>query len=268
MKRILSVTLMTVILCLSFTVNAFSSRMTDNDGLLTYDEEISISEKLDEISESTDIDVAALTVSTLEGKSPMVFADDYYDQNGYGRGKSGGVLLVICLSSRDWYITTAGDAIRIISDSYIDRIGSNITGYLADGEYYKAIDKYADMCQSRIEEKQYGSQYDSQYGNRYGGGYADKLRAAPWFWIVCIALVIGFIAAIITVSVMKSKLKSVRYQSAAGDYIREGSFNLTEKSDHYLYCTVTRTARPKDNDNSSSHTSSSGASHGGGGGKF
>ena len=258
-----------LLVCFSLTANAFSSRMADSDGLLTLDEETRLSEKFDDISNSTGIDVAALTVSSLDGKSAMTFADDYYDENGYGAGRNGGVLLVICLSSRDWYITTAGDAIGYFSDSYIQEIGSKIRSYLSDGDYYKAIDKYADMCQSRIEDKQFDELWEER---RSSGDYtfADRMADVPWFMLICIALIIGFIAAIITVSVMKSKLKSVRFQSAAAGYVRNGSFNLTESYDHYLYCTVTRTERPKQTDNSgsSSHMSSSGTSHGGGGGKF
>ena len=45
---------------------------------------------------------------------------------------------------------------------------------------------------------------------------------------------------------------------------------ITESSDLFLYSSVPRTARPKDNDNSgsSTHESSGGVTHGGGGGKF
>lgn len=53
--------------------------------------------------------------------------------------------------------------------------------------------------------------------------------------------------------------------------MKAGSMNITESRDMFLYDTVTRTAKPKDNDSgggSSTHTSSSGSTHGGGGGKF
>lgn len=53
--------------------------------------------------------------------------------------------------------------------------------------------------------------------------------------------------------------------------MKAGSMNITESRDMFLYNTVTRTAKPKDNDSgggSSTHTSSSGSTHGGGGGKF
>ena len=81
----------------------------------------------------------------------------------------------------------------------------------------------------------------------------------------------GFVLSLIIVGRMKAKLKTVRFQPAANSYMKAGSMNITESRDLFLYNTVTRTAKPKDNDSgggSSTHTSSSGSTHGGGGGKF
>lgn len=53
--------------------------------------------------------------------------------------------------------------------------------------------------------------------------------------------------------------------------IKDNSLNINERRDLFLYNTVTRTAKPKNDDSgggSSTHTSSSGTTHGGGGGKF
>ena len=44
---------------------------------------------------------------------------------------------------------------------------------------------------------------------------------------------------------MKSKLKTVRFQAAASNYMKNGSLNITESRDLFLYNTVTRTAKPK-----------------------
>ena len=81
---------------------------------------------------------------------------------------------------------------------------------------------------------------------------------------------VGFILSLIIVGRMKAKLKTVRFQAAASSYIKDGSLNINESRDLFFYNTVSRTAKPKDNDSggSSTHTSSSGSTHGGGGGKF
>ena len=88
-------------------------------------------------------------------------------------------------------------------------------------------------------------------------------------WIP-ISIAVGVCLSFIIVGNMKSKLKTVRFQAAASNYMKNGSLNITESRDLFLYNTVTRTAKPKNNSSSgsSTHTSSSGSTHGGGGGKF
>lgn len=50
---------------------------------------------------------------------------------------------------------------------------------------------------------------------------------------------------------MKRKLKAVRPQNSVNSCLKEGSLDLTESSDLFLYNTVTRTEIPKDDDSSS-----------------
>lgn len=65
---------------------------------------------------------------------------------------------------------------------------------------------------------------------------------------ILIALAVGFIVAFIVTGVMKSKLRSVHRQDAASNYTREGSFEVTESKEIYLYKKVDKTAKPKDKD--------------------
>ena len=88
-----------------------------------------------------------------------------------------------------------------------------------------------------------------------------------------LALGIGLVLAWVVVGVMKSQLHSVAFQENAASYVREGSMNLTNSRELFLYRDVNRTehVEAKDSDSSggsSTHTSSSGTTHGGGGGSF
>ena len=67
---------------------------------------------------------------------------------------------------------------------------------------------------------------------------------------------------------MKAKLKTVRQQAKADDYMTPGSLHLTYSRDLFLYTHLDRREKPKSDSGSSTHTSSSGTTHGGGGGKF
>lgn len=62
--------------------------------------------------------------------------------------------------------------------------------------------------------------------------------------VVCILIAAGI--AFLVTGAMKAQLKTVRPEDRAGCYIVDGSFELTESSDLYLYRRVTKTARPKD----------------------
>ena len=57
----------------------------------------------------------------------------------------------------------------------------------------------------------------------------------------------------------------MRSQESAVDYVRSGSMDVTRSNDIFLYNTVTRTAKPKDD---TSDTGGSDSSHGGTGGSF
>lgn len=65
-------------------------------------------------------------------------------------------------------------------------------------------------------------------------------------WI-CIG--VGVVIGLIAVLVMKSQLRSVRFKSGAGEYMKHDSFQLTAARDIFLYRTVTRVERPQNNNN-------------------
>ena len=58
-------------------------------------------------------------------------------------------------------------------------------------------------------------------------------------------IVIGIVVAFIVTLIMKGQLKSVRQQKTASNYVVDGSFRLTGRSDVFLYRNVTRRERPK-----------------------
>jgi len=238
----------------SFAISASAVndlRLVDDADLLKDNEKEEIEERLDEISEKYEIDVVIVTVDSTDRKSPMDFADDYFDYNGYGYGSDrDGILLLISMEERDWWISTSGKAIDIFSDSFIESMGDSIVDYLADEYYSDAFNTFIDDCDYYIN---------------------GELNGYPFNYVFTIifSLIAGLIVALIATGIMKGKLKSVRFQNAAGNYIKKGSMVVSVSRDLYLYKTVRRVARPKSNSSSgSTHRSSSGRSHGGGGGKF
>ncbi len=228
---------------------AFTS-VYDYEGLLTSDELSALSEKLDRISETYQCAVVIVTDSDLGGKTPTEYADDFYDYNGFGYNETrDGILLFVSLAERKWATSTCGKGIEIFTDSDLYYIEDSFKPYLSSGDYYTAFDTFADLCEEEI----------STHG---------KFQFSITYLFM--GLVAGVVIAFIVVLIMKGQLKSVRYQAAAHNYMRNNSMRISEQRDIFLYSTVSRRAKPKDNGSggSSTHTSSSGSSHGGHSGSF
>lgn len=267
-KKILSFLLLAVIctvtvLPISAADGGFADeyyRLGDGADLLSDTEESALLSKLDEISVRQSMDVVIITTDSIGDKSPMEYADDIYDECNFGYGSSrDGLLLLISMENSDWYISTCGYGIYAFTDAGIQYVGNEIKGDLSSGSYYSAFVRFIDLCDDFITQAKTGEPYDR-----------SSLPKEPLslIWIP-VSAVIGFVIALIAVGSMKSKLKTVRFQPAANSYVKPGSMVISQNSDLFLYNTVTKTARPKDNDSgSSTHTSSSGTTHGGGGGKF
>ncbi len=236
-------------------------RMQDLADLLGDGDEAQLTERLNEVSERQGMDIVIVTTDTLDGMEVQDYADDFYDYCNFGYGADrDGLLLLINMEERDWYISTCGYGIEVFTDAGIQYIGEQIVPYLAEGDYAEAFETFISECDSFITQAVTGEPYDVQ-------NLPDEPMSLMWIGISILA---GAVVAACVVGVMASGMKSVRMQNAAGDYVRSGSMKVTDRSDLFLYHTVHRTAKPKDNESggSSTHHSSSGTSHGGGGGKF
>ena len=62
-------------------------------------------------------------------------------------------------------------------------------------------------------------------------------------WLI--SIIVGALAALLVVTVMKNQLKSVRRQPNAATYIRSDSLHLTLSQDIFLYERTTRTPKSK-----------------------
>lgn len=238
-------------------------RLVDEADLLSDSEEADLLEELDEISERQQVDIVIATISSLEGASPMEYADDFFDYYGYGFGdERDGILFLISMEERDWAISTSGYGITAITDAGQEYMAEMFIEDLSEGGYAAAFTAFAELCDDFITQAKEGEPYD-----------IDNLPQEPFdvFWNLVFALVAGFIIALIITGIMRLGLKSVCSQSAADDYMKRNSMQVTKKKDLFLYRHVDRRVRPKESSNSggsSTHTSSSGKKHGGGSGKF
>jgi len=226
--------------------------LVDHAHLLTDSEEEALNSTLERISEEHECEVVIVTVDSLGGKTATEYADDFFDYNGYGYGENNdGILLLVSMKSRDVAISTHGLAIRAFTDAKQDYMYDNFLPYLTDGKYNEAFSTFAELCDEILIQAKAGTPFIS--GKR-----------------LIVSLIVGVIFALIITGVMKSQLKSVRFQPAATNYLRNNSFNLKVSRDLFLYSRIDRRPKPKSSSTSgsSTHTSSSGRTHGGSSRKF
>jgi len=240
------------------------SRVIDGAELLYASEEATLAVHLDEIRARQNMDIVVVTVYSTGGYSPMAYADDFFDYNGYGCGANrDGILLLIAMDSRDWWISTSGYGITALTDAGIDYIGDRIVGDLSAGDYADAFHTFADLCDSFITQAKNGQPFDV---------YNLPKEPLDMSVVVMISLVAGLVIALIYTGILKGQLHSVQRKPAASEYIRGGSLQLHQSQDLFLYRNVRKTVRQSSSGSggggSSVHHSSSGRSHGGGGGRF
>jgi uncharacterized protein len=181
-----------------------------------------------------------MTVPTSDG-SIDTFVEDVYDM-GCGENRDG-VLLLVCMESREYRILSNGYAGEAIGIDQIDAISEAIVFNLSDGDYADAFITFADNC----------AYYLDGYLNGFPFNAGKNL---------VVALIIGVVAGVIVAFVLKKQLKSVRQQKQANVYIKSGSMQITACRDLFLYREVSHTKKQ------SSSSSGSGSSRNVGGGKF
>lgn len=236
--------------------------VVDYADLLTTEEENELINQFKNIYSKHGVYVVALTVNTLNGMSSMNYADDFYDYNNYPKN---GILLLISMEDRDYWISGSGNVITTISDYQLNQIDNKVVNKLSSGDYYEAYEILGNEVSKIYTAYENGENSDDYY-RKTDSNYLLK--------VALISLGISLFITVIVMLILRGQLKSVHKQYFAGNYVVNNSFRMIGYSDHFLHKNVTKTAKPKDNDGSSMgggssfHTSSSGSSHSGTGGKF
>ena len=246
MKRKLLTILLAAALCVSLAISASAvsgADLYDEADLLSSTEETQIAEKLSSLREQFQAQLVIITVPSSDG-SIDTFVEHVYDSMNMGCGENrDGVLLLVCMDSREYRILSNGYAGEAIGMDQINAIGEAIVSGLSDGNYADAFILFADNC--------------AYYLDGYLNGYPFRVGKN-----LIISLIVGIVAGIAAAVILKKQLKSVRQQKQANVYIKSGSMQITASRDMFLYREVTRTQKQ------ASNSSGSGSSRNVGGGNF
>lgn len=269
MKKYISLLVIFLVCFISFITNTYASvdkslKIYDYGDLLTDTEEKELKVMVDSYIDKYNLDMVIVTEKNYYG-STMEYADDFYDNNGFGIGKTyDGVLLFLNVMDDgiDAWISTSGEGIRMYDDDRIDSILNELSYNKESGNYY--------IIKTFIEEADYYANEGIPSSNKDtyidDNGDLQYKRKYP-----LILIPISILISIVTVLVLIAKNKMVKKAVTASEYLDKSSIVFTNRQDQFL---TTHTSRVKIQTSSggsgrvggsSTHRSSSGRSHGGGG---
>lgn len=240
-------------------------RLVDNAVLLSPGERDELVGLLDSISNQLECDIVVHTTNTLDGKTPEAYADDFYDYNGYGFGdEADGVLLMVCMSTRDWSISTTGFCITAINERGLDYLTDEFLPLLSDGDYAGAFTEFAEECGWLIEQ--------ARQGTPYGTGSSASDEDTPWGFMGALSAGLGALLGLPVVNGMKNELKVNRSAAPSNYYMRFAAGGFAPRvTANKLGENLARTYIPpvsSSSGGSRTHVGSSGRTHGGRSGKF
>lgn len=263
-----------VLLCMP--ASAAEQRVFDQAGLLEAGEISELESTISDMRQKWKLDFVVVTTDDAQGKTAQAYADDYYDDNGFGEGADkSGALFLIDMDNREAYISTTGSAIQLYTDARIERMLDAVFEYLPDGDYYQsaaaflqAADRYAGQGVPVAGD---ANDPDYEGGAPAGDQEPEGLTVSYILVAVFLSLLAGGAVFLVVFFRYNRKGKTVPYP-----FRQQSGMQMLRSEDVYLGTTTKQRHIDTSNHSgghgggggSSVHTSSSGTSHGGGGRSF
>ncbi len=268
--------------------SSLDQKVFDDAGLLTQDEEEELQKEITDLAEELSLDVIIVTADDTDGLYTKAYAEDFYDSHGFGYEKENGsgILFLIDMDNRQYYIDTSAGAQEIYTDAEREDMLDELEDDMVEGDYYSACRRFL-SCARRYgtnDEVALDGYYDEatdtfvEYSpeelraNERSARLREVFSAGGILKRLAISLVIGAVG-------MGAMIFSVRSRRTPGGrvYLKPGSERILARRDHHTNTTVTTRHIPRNNGgghggggrgHTSSHTSSGGHSHSGSGRGF
>ena len=258
-----SLSLLGLLFCTS-SAGAASQRVFDFADLYSESQILAFEETIESLQNAHGADIVLLTITDAEGKSPTAFADDYYDESGFGVGSTdNGVLFLIDMDNRQPCLSTHGDMIYILTDTRIDAIFDLVDADLAQGDFAGAASSFLQEVAVYLD------------ANAQAKAGQNRTASGPSLaFILTAAGICALIAILGCVFVFVQYHHNVKF-SYSYPFRQLGNLDLRKKEDVFSHHTVTKQYIPPKSTNggtgsgggslgrSSTRTSSSGRTHGG-----
>lgn len=249
-KKICAIVLFIVAASFSVTFASMPERMIDaevfdNSQTLSKSEIQSLKNKIQNVQQKHQVKIGIEFLKTIGNAEISNAAHELLNKH-YSGGLNGGIIFVVVMDSRNWYVATDSQMDMRIPNA--KDIGNKLIGSLKDGDYFGACDDYINAVDSSLS-------YYEQNGVAYNSDDEFNIMAAM------AAVVLGIFFGVMIRSWLIGSMSNVHHEMAALDYLKRETVKFTKNRDTYLYTNTER--RPKPSNNS---RGSSGGGHSGGGG--
>ena len=252
-KRFVLAMVLCIALCLAFGGAAYASSggspgyVTDTVGLLTQEEQRELETTAAQLAERYGCGVYVIIVddyTDYTNGSTRDFAKETYINYDLGVGEDkNGILLVLSISDRDYYLLTKGD---IANAAFTDYGQEQLTQeFLDDFRYDNWFAGFRDYMST-------------------AGQYLEESDGANILMIVGIPCLISLAVC----GIFAAQMKTARRQTGARGYISHGGVDMRVTQDQFLYHTETRQHIPDKSDAPSGGTTVDSQGFSGRGGKF
>jgi len=162
--------------------------VTDNANMIDQSYEAKITQLAQEIEKESTVEIAVVTINSLEGESMEMYAVKLFEKAGIGKKDIGnGLLIIIAKDSHDYRFEVGYGLEGTVTDSMKVNIGERIiVPNFRNGEYGKGIYESMLVVQELLKGNQ---EVISQYGMKQGGGSEDFAV----LFIILFFLIVGFI---------------------------------------------------------------------------
>ncbi len=167
--------------------------VTDNAGLIDTAYEAKITQLAKDIEKETTVEIAVVTIESLEGESKEMYAEELFERAGIGKkDKYNGLLILVAKREREYRFEVGYGLEGTITDSMKVNIGDRIiVPNFQNGEYGKGIYEAMLVIQEMLRGNE---EVISQYSMPQTG---NQELPGDWFFIFFIAIVVLIVIFIV-----------------------------------------------------------------------
>ncbi|KCZ71671.1 beta-propeller domain-containing protein, methanol dehydrogenase [Candidatus Methanoperedens nitroreducens] len=212
MKKWISLVFLILLLPLASAVSypQLAGFVTDNANMIDPAYESKITQLAQKIEKETTVEIAVVTVESLEGESKEIYATGLFERAGIGKkDKDNGLLIFVAKQEREYRFEVGYGLEGIITDSMKVNIGDRIiVPNFKNDEYGKGI--YEAML---VIEGLIGG--NEEVISKYGTNQTDSSEVPGWLFLP----IFGFVVLIIILSTMsETRHRGRGYYGGYGGY--------------------------------------------------